>query len=173
VRDEVSRAIRANRDWGTSVDNEFFVFTASGVQECATGRRFCTFSDNQHSFCAYHSAFGELSTPTIYGYVPAPVAGDTGCILSHSPNGDAIADSAIAFAGHEQFESVTDPFPDDAPGWFEDRGADDSGESEIADVCQEVFGTIGADGGNITLSNGHRYLVQAQYSNAAGGCAFA
>jgi len=174
VQDEVSRALRANIDWGTSIDNEFFVFTASGVQECSSGgRRFCTFNDDQHSFCAYHSAFGSLAAPTIYGYVPAPVAGDTGCILRQSPNGDAVADSAIAFAGHEQFESVTDPFPDGSPGWFEDRGGDDSGESEIADVCVGVFGPIGADGGNITLANGHRYLVQAQYSNASDGCAFA
>ena len=43
--------------------------------------------------------------------------------------------------------------------------------SEIADLCFEHYGPIRSDGSNVTLSNGHRYIVQEEWSRRAGRCA--
>jgi hypothetical protein len=41
---------------------------------------------------------------------------------------------------------------------------------EIGDKCAYYYGTLGSDGGNVTV-NSHRYLVQQEWSNRANNCA--
>jgi hypothetical protein len=45
-------------------------------------------------------------------------------------------------------------------------------EGEIGDKCATAFGALRADGSNITLAHGDRYLLQKEWSNLAGGCTF-
>ncbi len=177
---EVARALKVNSTWQSGPDAEFFVYTGAGVEECAAAKLTadCTYKDQDHSFCAYHTAAASspASVPTIYAFVPDPASHQNGCVLGSSPNGDAIADAAIDFSAHEQFESVTDPvqLSDQTVAWFDDtQRTTGRNEGEIADKCVDDFGHLAADGGNITLANGHRYLLQAMWSNRAGGCVFA
>ena len=71
------------------------------------------------------------------------------------------ADSAINTSAHEIMETATDPAGN---AWF---FVDASGE--IGDMCNFVFGTRAGDGSNVTL-NGHKYVVQQEWSNASSGC---
>ena len=179
VAAEVGRALKANPAWRVGPDAEFFVYTGAGVEECSAAKLSadCTFKDHDHSFCAYHTAAASslASVPTIYAYVPDPATHQQGCALGSSPNGDVIADSAIDFSAHEQFESVTDPvqLSEKTLAWFDDaQRTAGRNEGEIGDKCVENFGHPAGDGGNVTLANGHRYLLQAMWSNSAGECAF-
>ncbi len=178
IQAEVARAIKANPSWHTGLDSEFVVFTGLGAEECYTGDASsdCSFKTDS-GYCGYHSAFqssvgGGLGTEAIYAYIPN-VGNDGGlCTFSNftSPNGDSAADSAITIVSHEQFESITDPLPDDAPGWFDDAAEQSRDGGEIADKCVRSFGTIRGDGSNVTLAHGDRYILQGEWSNQSGGC---
>jgi hypothetical protein len=178
IQAEVARAIKANPSWNTGINSEFFVFTGLGAEECITSdaNADCSYKINR-GFCGYHSSFhvnfgGGLSDEGVYAYIPN-VANDGGLCTYRgflSPNGDLAADSAIAIASHEQFESISDPLPDEAPGWYDDAALQSREGGEIADKCVRYFGTIRGDGSNVTLANGDHYLLQGEWSNKAGGC---
>jgi hypothetical protein len=195
IQAEISRALKANPSWSAAPTHEFFVFTGNGAQECNGDSRYnstCTYAPYPHSFCAYHSYFFEdgLSInpqdgtpPYIYSYVPAPAAESAtyGCapadfnVSGVATHGDGTADMAIDFISHEMFESITDPLFNaigtPASGWYNDAVNNRSrGDGEIGDLCFINFGQIGADGGNVTLRHGDRYLVQTEWSNVTNSC---
>jgi hypothetical protein len=178
---EILRAVKANPTWQIGPENEFIVLTGVGAEECFSNdpRSPCTYKI-QNGFCGYHSSFrSDLTLHTaaeaIYAYIPDP-ANDGGlCTFPSgfaSPNADRVADSAINVVSHEQFESISDPLPDDAPGWIDDVAEHTREGGEIADKCERDFANIGADGANVALGHSHRYLVQGEWSNARNGCAF-
>ena len=181
IQQEITRALRANPSWTQTADSEFFVFTGFGAEECSSNaaNADCSFKTGKQGFCAYHAGVdgdpgGQDNAPMIYAYVP-DAANDRGLCEGwnpgyRSPTGDVQADITLSFVSHEQFESVTDPLPGIADSWFDDHA--DRRENEIGDKCATVFGDIGADGGNVTLAHGHRYLLQAEWSNRANACAF-
>lgn len=170
---EVQRAINHN-GWPTGLGSEFFVFTAKGIESCADSVD-CTPGTAHPAYCAYHSAFGTISQPSIYANMP--YAGtwknlQNNCNhLNVSPNNNEDADLEISVASHEHFEAVTDPLP--GPGFYAWIDLLDPSGGEIGDKCAFKFGHKAADGSNLTL-NGHPYLIQLEYSNAyksnAGGC---
>jgi phosphate-induced protein 1 len=155
---EIGRVMKLN-GWSEAPTNEFFVITGFNVQECflANHRDGCSFYTGHDDYCAYHDHSGGL----IYAYVS--VSNFCVSLPGNSPNGDTIADRAISVISHEQFESVTDPLID---GWYGGTVQ----ESEVADICQEHYGQLRADGSNVTLSNGHRYIVQEEWSRRASRC---
>lgn len=113
------------------------------------------------NFCAWHAA-GTIGTTTVQvGYLPntAGVAGcDPGNLFpkanSYSEGTRSLADSTA----HEFMESVTDPIP--VSGWADKNG------QEIGDKCNFVYSTAAP----IRLSNGSKWQIQEEWSNAAGGC---
>ncbi len=151
VQAEVSKAL-STKGWTASLTHIFFVFTAKGENICYDSSD-CSFT----TFCAYHGFFG---SNTMYGAMPYTGTNLSACGTPSSPNGDFDADSTINVTSHEQMEAATDPHLN---AWY-----DSSGE-EIGDKCAWNFGTIGSDGGNITL-NGHRYILQKEWDNKARGC---
>lgn len=174
IQDEVLRALRANAGWTASDTSLFFVFTGYGAEECQRGgSSWCTFGDGDHGFCGYHSSFSATAslTPAIYAYIPSVANGDGRCNLPtyvDGPNHDNVGDATLDVVSHEQFEAETDP--DTTSGWFDDSSSQKR-EGEIGDKCVSAFGGLGPDNGNVTL-NGHHYLLQKEWSNAANGCAF-
>ena len=178
IQAEVARAIKANPSWHAGLDSEFVVLTGLGAEECFTADADsnCSYKTD-HGFCGYHSAFesilgGGLAGEAVYAYIPN-VGNDGGlCTFSNfsSPNGDSAADSTITIASHEQFESITDPLPNDAPGWYDDAAEQSRDGGEIADKCVRYFGTIRGDGSNVTLAHNDRYILQGEWSNRVGGC---
>jgi hypothetical protein len=167
IRHEISRVIRVE-GWTPSLSHEFFVFTGVGVESCLD-KTDCSFPTGKGGFYAgYHDDFmdPQARKPVIYANLPdvattLPVSGTMENGDRLSPNGDWIADSEISVLSHEQFESITDPFHE---AW-----GDRSGQ-EIADKCEQIYGTVNEFGANLLL-HGDPYIVQAEWSNAAGGCA--
>jgi hypothetical protein len=157
IQNEVLRAINTN-NWDPAGRNaNYFVFTPSGVVSCANG--LCS----NTNFCSYHSGFiasNNVNTVSVR-YADMPFANPSGCGHTNTPNGDAFADTEIDDASHELFEMASDP---DGSAWF------DSTHAEMADKCQTSYGAaLNSSGADVVL-NGHSYLVQEEWSNAANGC---
>jgi hypothetical protein len=91
--------------------------------------------------------------------------GVSGCDQARHPNGN-VADVTISAASHEQIEMVTDPIV--GRSWM------DASRNEIGDKCDLEFGNpIGATPGGVNFNqqiNGTNYMLQQEWSNAAGGC---
>lgn len=166
IQAEIKRVIRV-KGWTPSPSREYFVFTGYGIQSCQD-KNDCSFpTANDGFYAGYHLYFVDPQTgePVIYATLPdiADTLPDSGAMQDGSklsPNGDWIADSEISVMSHEQFESITDPF---LRAW-----GDKSGQ-EIADKCQELYGTVNQFGADVLL-HGDPYVVQEEWSNAAGGC---
>ena len=176
MQQAVTDALNANPTWQQpSLSTIYLVFLGSNTQLCAniTGVNSCTFFPSSLSpsdaFCAYHSSFTMNGSDVIYGAMPydgdrLEIDAHHGCGLtlrsgSPGPNSNESADSEISTMTHEVFEAATDPLNN---AWKGTGG-------EIGDLCQQSYGTIDGDKGNITL-NGDRYLVQGEWSNSAGAC---
>jgi hypothetical protein len=181
IRAEVSRALKKNPSWHAGDTSEFFVLTGYGAEECFSSnpQSQCTWKQD-NGFCGYHNSFSSnvanpIEPPSIYAYIPDHANDGGGCDFTQgfvTPNHDSLADATINTVSHEQFESVTNPLPEEAPGWYDDSPqAQRDFATEIGDKCVRALGNVGNDGGNITLANGHRYLLQWEYSNLAKGCA--
>jgi len=185
LQQEVQKAIAVNQ-WPTGYNVMFFVYTARGVESCLNDYSACTPGEAQvlgrPGYCAYHSAYGTVAQPVIWANMPYGAtwngnpAGQC-TALSQFPN-DADSDITISTTSHEHFEAVTDPvFYRDVNGLQYYGWTDtDGGSGEIGDKCAYRYGAIQSDGGNVTL-NGHRYVIQQEWSNwafngaAYSGCA--
>ncbi|HEY7339547.1 MAG TPA: hypothetical protein VH591_01590 [Ktedonobacterales bacterium] len=158
IQDEITRVLGLK--YGTSVldpNQVVFLFTGYNIQECAgsTADDGCTFSHNvEGDFCAYHSS--SLLGDYTYAYIP-DIDDCQYLPTTASPNHDRAADAIISIVSHEQFEAVSDP---DIKGWYDGT----TYEGEMADKCVFTYGQLGSDGGNVTLANGHRYVVQEEWS---------
>jgi hypothetical protein len=159
---EITRFIN-NQHLTSGLNSEFFVFLGNGVVTCLTGSA----CDN-NVFCAYHSSFQLNGNTVVYAVMPNLVS-LSGCNenISAGPN-QLAADREIIAASHEFAESLTDPRVNDSLAWD-----DTTGNREVGDNCNTdgnpQLGTIAADHANVTL-NGHRYVVQAEWSNDDAGC---
>ncbi len=162
IRATIERAIGVN-GWSVDDDTAFFVFTGAGVQECESywPGASCTFGPPRSSYAGYHFSYESPFGATRYAYIF-----DAGFGVGVSPNRDAVADYVLDIVSHEHFETATDPLA--SHGWY-----DGSVAGEIGDKCESAWGWFRADGSNVTLGHGHHYVLQAEWSNAAGGCAFA
>lgn len=164
IQAEVARAASVN-GWTPSSTTMFFVFTAKGVESCASSTA-CTPGTSNPVYCAYHGYFENAGQPFIYANMPYAATWGSSCrVQAQSPNSDSDADTEISVTSHEHFEAVTDLDPQTGTlAWVDRRGY------EIGDKCANSFGTIQSDGHNITL-NGNPYIVQLEWSNATSSCA--
>lgn len=167
IQAAVSRAMQANV-WTDDATHEFFVITGYGVEECSSPDRgsSCSYQGGESGFCGYHGSL-EDATYATYAYI----ADSAGCAnlpsfgQYPSPNHDTIADAELSTISHEQFEAISDP---SNGGWYDSSPY----TGEMGDKCVTDYGNILPDGSNVTL-NGHPYILQAEWSDAAGSCAFA
>ena len=169
VQASVARAIAANPGWWPpGLQTVYRVFTGyftappnDPVKSCYdTSGSYCS----QSGYCAYHYAFMVAGAWAIYAYDPYLIPG-LGCGAANLPPGNPNAQLEVNTLAHEQFEAASDPLPDWAAGWFDFKNG------EMADICQGIYGTLGADNANITLK-GHRYKIQGIWSNATNTCAW-
>ncbi len=156
IQAEVTNAIKAN-NWVPGPNKIFHVFTGYGIESCYdTTNRECTFT----VYCAYHSFFTQGSQSIIYSNMP-DFNGPSGHCTPRQrpfPNGDSYADPEVNILSHELFEAVSDPLLN---AWTDSFG------SEIGDKCSWNFDNVNSDGSNLVL-NGHKYLVQLEWSNYNG-----
>jgi len=158
IQTEVTNAMKAN-NWVPGPNKIFHVFTGYGIQSCfdPPNNNICTFD----AYCAYHSFFAKGSQSTIYSNMPDVHSLSISCTppgLS-PPNHDSFADPEINVLSHELFEAVSDPLLN---AWTDIYG------NEIGDKCAWNFGNnVNPDGSNLVI-NGHKYLVQLEWSNYNG-----
>ena len=139
---------------GADPSTTYFVFTEKGVGSCYSSSS-CAFS----SYCAYHSNVALGSTTVQYANQPYADTVPSACDANYHPNGGD-ADATINVASHEHRESINDPLGN---AWYDRRGYEGS------DKCAWNFGTVSSDGANQTI-NGHRYILQQEWSNAGSIC---
>jgi len=154
--------VMSSQGWNSGMNNMFLLFTSSGEGSCAGST--CAYS----TYCAYHSYFGNTSSPVIYGNEPYAAQGF--CQAGTSPNNDPAADAAASIASHEITEAITDP---EFNAWFASNGA------EIGDLCAWNYGVNTWDSGNAnqswfthaTVFGGYGYYeLQREYDNHTASC---
>lgn len=193
IQQEVQKAIAVNH-WPTGMDNEYFVFTGYGANDCfappgQTGAlQACSVAGPYPVYCAYHGDFmsGDGSyvlyaDMTAGGFAANPSSVNL-CYTSpigvtdptHAVNGksvtDPIADAEVSITSHEQFETVNDPQVGTASQYAPPLGWYDEVNGEIGDKCAYQYGKYASDGSNINLHGDH-YIVQTEWSNWDNGCA--
>ena len=105
-------------------------------------------------YCAYHSV-GTCSGKTVQFAFFWKLDGDAGCDPADSVNGHSQGLAALAnVSGHELSEALTDPANPGA--WYDSSG------NENGDKCAWTWG-----GPTATFSNGSKWKVQGEWSNAA------
>ena len=163
----------------TGYHSIFDVFLVPGQDECSTSAFDTCYSPDDPAafvFCADHNSV-DFSDVGHVLYTIEPYDDVTGC--SSRPNGPngQLADSTNNVLSHETFETISNP---DGTGWWNEL---DSGvfEEEIGDECSFLLlippppalpgpkSVVYFDPSNVIL-NGHRYLVQPEYSNDQHAC---
>jgi hypothetical protein len=115
-------------------------------------------------FCAYHGTFQvQNGAGTIFtiAYGVVPYVGNPGCAGGCGGNAQVI-NNETSVASHELVEAATDPDVGIAPGIGFPLGWYDPTNGEIGDICNGQQTTI--------VANGHTYVVQKEFSNAANAC---
>ena len=171
ITNEIERVINTG-SLPTGVDDSYYVFTANGINVCEDqGMSLCTFSTaaQPSGFCAYHSFLQSTSNfpYALLSVDPSGISG--GCQITPSqigtstfPYGDSIADSEISLASQEQFDMATDPL---LSGWYNTANT-----TEVSNQCAGQFGLINSTTGSNIILNNDSYIIQEEWSNAAGGC---
>jgi hypothetical protein len=122
-------------------------------------------------YCAYHSSYGKLASPIIYGNETYGEPTDCTTATSTSPKGDPALDVLMSYTTHEITEAMTDPFGD---AWW-----DNSTGEEIGDICSTydsfMYGTntwdvVGGVAQANQLWNGHVYEIQTEWDQHSGAC---
>jgi hypothetical protein len=154
---EIQSVVEAH-GWPEDDTAIYFLFTPNGIGGCFDGSSVeCT----TNSYCGYHSAFTGTNGDIVY--TDQPWNAIPGCDTDERPN-DSDADPTLNVVSHEHNEAVTDPI--DGGGWWDSSGF------EIGDKCGDAYGTLSGSAGhqyNQTI-NGHHFLLQEEWSNAAGDC---
>jgi hypothetical protein len=113
---------------------------------------------SQFAFCAYHGSitFSDVGHVifTVIPFQHTPGCGDD--LSGLTPLNAVPIDDTATTLSHEESEAITDP---DTNGWFNDQFG-----LEVADNCGGFRAT--------EALNGHNFLIQPEYSNAAGACFF-
>ena len=156
IQNEAVKAINQN-GWTKGIGSQVFVFLAKGQNQCQSSGT-CSFS----TYCAYHGVFNSGGAAVLYASMPYAGTNLSACGTqgAASPNNDQDADAELSITSHELMETVTDP---QLNAWYDVTG------SEIGDKCAYDYGSTAANGSNITM-NGHPYILQREFSNAALGC---
>jgi hypothetical protein len=114
-------------------------------------------------FCAYHGTFrvqNGAGTQFNINYGVVPDQGGT-CAGGCGANPSRV-NNLTSVASHELVEAVTDPAVGLAGGIGAPLGWYDPTFGEIGDICNGQQGT--------TTGNGHTYVIQLEFSNAANNC---
>lgn len=161
LQTEIDQLIGPNDPGARGLSNIWYVFLPPDVDTCTQPGQCAT-----TVFAGYHSEFDLGNGPTVYVPVPDPLVEFTPPPGS-DPEGNPEAETTIDTVAHETEESITDPY---GTAWIDPNGL------EVADKCEDgpQEGTplgYAPDGSPYNqVINGHEYLLQDMWSNAASGC---
>jgi len=134
--------------------HSYFLFMPKSVGSCfGPSGTVCAFT----YYCAYHGYDDSL----LYASMPYAETVHRWCGLN-GPNGND-ADATINTASHEHREMINDPY---LSAWWDNKGYEGS------DKCAWTFGPTSrtAVGPYNQTIDGHRYLLQQEWSNATKSC---
>jgi hypothetical protein len=139
----------------------YFLLTPDGIGSCQDSTSTsCALGGPSSGYCGYHSS---TSSGLLYAVVPYNAV--PGHCLSGEPQPNSnSADPTLSTIGHEQVETVTDPYGN---GWSSPTG------NEIADACLSAYGpAIGGSGSGAwnQVIGGHHYWLQEAFSRLADRC---
>lgn len=161
LRSELARALATGK-LPYDANGLYFVVTPPRVRVCLGTMCSCT------DFCGYHSAYSDPRGVVLYSSIPSAAACPRSCGVfssdATSPNGNVEADEGVSVMAHEAEETQSDAYGN---AWFDASG------SENADKCAYQYGTttVAPNGARVNQSwAGKSWLVQMNWSNAAGGC---
>ncbi len=152
-------AERTPRDRG--LHNLWLIFLPPDVDTCLLPGTCAT-----NSYAGYHSEFDRGHGPTVYVPVPDPLLEFTPSPGS-DPQGNPEAESSLDTVAHEVVESVTDPY---GTGWMDPNGLEVGDECELGPQEGTPLGYAPDGSPYNQVINGHQYLLQDMWSNAAAGC---
>jgi hypothetical protein len=160
VEQEIDRVIGPNDPAARGLSNVWIVLLPPDVDECIQPEQCAT-----NTYAGYHSEFDLGHGPTVYVMLPDPLV-EFNPPPGSDPQGNPEAEASIDTMAHEIEESITDPI---GTGWLDPTGF------EVADKCEnpEQGTPLGyaPDGSPYNqLIDGHEYLIQDMWSNAASGC---
>lgn len=141
--------------------NLWFVLLPPDVDSCLNAGACAT-----NAFAGYHSLFDLGHGPTVYAPIPDPLVEQTPPPGS-DPQGNPEAESALNTIAHEYEEAVTDPY---GTAWLDPNGLETGDKCENGPQQGAPLG-FAPDGAPYNqVINGHQYLLQDMWSNAATGC---
>jgi uncharacterized repeat protein (TIGR01451 family) len=163
---EVFNQITAN-SWPLGLSDMYFVFLPDNLVDCDNGGVNC----NTNAYCAYHTRGWVGPDDAAHDFIWADIP-DNRSIYSAGGCGDSnvtgnrSADTTLSSVEHEQLEAITDPRGN---AWQDSTG----GGGENGDKCNRNMGV--ANGSSTTPNNflgpgnTHKYRIQREWSNIAGG----
>jgi hypothetical protein len=169
IRAEIRSYVEAHK-LPIDLEHAYFLLTPSGVESCteAAGRS-CSAGSSHRVYCAYHGFIEVGAATLIYAHDPY-VAGEGCDVGEEHPNGN-VSDATIAGGlAHEHSEAVTDP---KLNAWYDAKGEEVADKCRTANAKTEYGPPLGqtASGSNYNeIIDGHTYLYQQMWSNAAGEC---
>jgi hypothetical protein len=156
IQAELERQIAAGNLPKPDGDSLFMIYFPPGVSITIEGMSSC------QAFCAYHEGFVSKEFGNVYYGVMPDLGGAClfGCGFFASR-----FDALTNVSSHELTEAVTDPFPTpaDQPAYPQAWNMPDG--QEIGDVCATRYSRL-------VLSDGTRYVLQAEWDNHQNGCRY-
>jgi hypothetical protein len=159
---EIDRMIQARDPSGRGLHDVWFVFLPPDVDTCL-GTAQCGTS----TFAGYHGLSNLGRGPAVYAVVVDPLIELTPGPGS-DPEGNPEAEVAIDTAAHEAVEAITDP---EGAGWLDPNGFEVGDKCDVGPQQGTPLGYAGPSNSPFNqMINGHPYLMQGMWSNAATGC---
>lgn len=141
--------------------NLWFVLLPPDVDSCLSAGACAT-----NAFAGYHSLFDLGHGATVYAPIPDPLVELTPAPGS-DPQGNPEAESALDTVAHEYEEAVTDPY---GTAWMDPNGLETGDKCENGPQQGAPLGYAPDGSPYNQVINGHQYLLQEMWSNAATGC---
>lgn len=161
IQTALDRLIAASAPSARGLGNLWFVLLPPDVDSCLNAGACAT-----NAFAGYHSLFDLGHGPTVYAPIPDPLVELTPGPGS-DPEGNPEAESTLNTVAHEYEEAVTDPY---GTAWMDPNGLETGDKCENGPQQGTPLGYAPDDSPYNQVINGHQYLLQDMWSNAATGC---
>lgn len=160
LQQEIDRVIAAQAP-AARLHDIWLVFLPPDVDTCLQAGACAT-----NVFAGYHSMFNLGHGATVYAPIPDPLVEITPPPGS-DPQGNPEAEATLNTVAHEIHESITDPT---GTGWMDPNGLETGDKCQLGPQQGTPLGYAPDGSPYNQVINGHQYLLQDMWSNAATGC---
>ena len=161
LQQEIDRVIAAQAPAARGLHDIWLVFLPPDVDTCLQAGACAT-----NVFAGYHSMFNLGHGATVYAPIPDPLVEITPPPGS-DPQGNPEAEATLNTVAHEIHESITDPT---GTGWMDPNGLETGDKCQLGPQQGTPLGYAPDGSPYNQVINGHQYLLQDMWSNAATGC---